>query len=50
VPRRDRLIVAAMLRERCKPYIFTLEEIQQLLAAGISSTHHSRVRLILSLP
>jgi integrase/recombinase XerD len=36
VPRRDRLIVAAMLRERCKPYIFTPEEIQQLLATALS--------------
>ena len=35
-PRRDRLIVAAMLRERCKPYIFTQEEIQQLLTAALS--------------
>ncbi len=35
VPRRDRLIVAAMLRERCKPYIFTPEEIQQLLATAL---------------
>jgi site-specific recombinase XerD len=36
MPRRDRLIVAAMLRERCKPYIFTQEEVQQLLAAALS--------------
>jgi len=36
VPRRDRLIVAAMLRERCKPYIFTSEEIQRLLTTALS--------------
>lgn len=36
MPRRDRLIVAAMLRERCRPYIFTQEEVQQLLAAALS--------------
>jgi site-specific recombinase XerD len=36
MPRRDRLIVAAMLRERCRPYIFTQEEIQELLAAALS--------------
>jgi len=36
MPRRDRLIVAAMLRERCKPYIFTQEEVQQLLAVALS--------------
>lgn len=36
MPRRDRLIVAAMLRERCKPHIFTQEEIQQLLTTALS--------------
>ena len=36
VPRRDRLIVAAMLRERRKPYIFTPEEVQRLLATALS--------------
>jgi len=36
MPRRDRLIVAAMLRDRCRPYIFTQEEVQQLLAAALS--------------
>lgn len=36
VPKRDRLIIAAMLRERCRPYIFTQEEVQQLLAAALS--------------
>ena len=36
VPKRDRLIVAAMLRERCRPYIFTPEEIQRLLTTALS--------------
>jgi integrase len=36
IPKRDRLIVAAMLRERCKPYIFTPEEIQRLLTTALS--------------
>jgi integrase/recombinase XerD len=36
VPRRDRLIVTAMLRERRKPYIFTPEEVQRLLATALS--------------
>lgn len=36
IPKRDRLIVAAMRRERCKPYIFTPEEIQRLLTTALS--------------
>lgn len=36
LPKRDRLIVAAMLRERCKPYIFTPAEIQRLLTTALS--------------
>jgi site-specific recombinase XerD len=44
MPRRDRLIVAAMLRERRKPYIFTPEDIQKLLAAA-SSFHSPKAPL-----
>ena len=36
VTKRDRLVVAAMLRERCKPYIFAPEEIQRLLTTALS--------------
>lgn len=36
VPKRDRLIVATMLRERRKPYIFTPEEIQRFLTTALS--------------
>ena len=36
MPKCDRLIVAATLRERCKPYIFSPEEIQRLLTTALS--------------